>query len=98
VKLARAGWARTLSYETSPILFFEPSKGETPMGRYTEIDTDLLLLAAEDSDRGREEARERIRKMTPEEIRDIRAAMQKLDYLLDDTILKKMAERRPWKL
>jgi hypothetical protein len=65
---------------------------------YTEIDSDLLLLAAEDSERSRGEASERIRKLTPEERRDLRAACQKLDNLIDDVWLEEMRERRPWKL
>jgi hypothetical protein len=66
--------------------------------KYTELDTDLFLLALQDTDHSREEARERIRKLSPEERRDLRAAMQRLDNLLDDVTLAEMRERRPWKL
>jgi len=45
------------------------------MNKYIEIDSDLLLLAAEDSERSRREAAERIRKLSPEERRDLRAAL-----------------------
>lgn len=68
------------------------------MGKYIEIDADLLLLAAEDNERSRQEAAERIRKLSPEERRDLRSAMQRLNNLLDDVTLAEMRERRPWKL
>jgi hypothetical protein len=68
------------------------------MSKYTEIDTDLLLLAAEDSERSRQEAAERIRKLSPEERRDLRAACQRLDNLIDDTWLDELRERRRGKL
>jgi NH3-dependent NAD+ synthetase len=65
---------------------------------YSEMDSDLLLLAAEDSDKSRKEAAERIRKMTPKERRDLRAACQKLDRLVEDTWLEESREKREWKL
>jgi len=68
------------------------------MSKYAEIDSDLLLLAAEDSDRSRKLAAERIRAMTPQERRDLRAACQTLDNLIDDVWLEELRERRPWKL
>jgi hypothetical protein len=43
-------------------------------------------------------AAELIRKLGPEARRDLRAACQDLDYLIDDVILAEMKERRPWKL
>jgi hypothetical protein len=43
-------------------------------------------------------AAELIRKLGPEARRDLRAALQDLDYLIDDVILAEMRERRPWKL
>ena len=39
-----------------------------------------------------------IRKLGPEARRDLRAACQTIDELLDDVILAEMRERRPWKL
>ncbi len=68
------------------------------MSKYAEIDSDLLLLAAEDSDRSRKLAAERIRAMTPQERRDLRAACQTLDNLIDDVWLEELRERRPWKM
>jgi hypothetical protein len=62
--------------------------------KYREIDADLLLLAAQDTDRSRQEAAERIRKMSAEERSDLRAAMQQLDYLLDDVYLEMSREKR----
>jgi hypothetical protein len=55
-----------------------------------------LMLAGGES--ARIEAAEYIRKLSPEERRDLRAAIQGLDNLLDDTILAEMRARRPWKL
>jgi hypothetical protein len=49
-------------------------------------------------DANRRLAVELIRKLPPTAIRDLRAACQEVDNLLDDTVLKMMAERRPWKL
>ena len=43
-------------------------------------------------------ATELIRNLGPEARRDLRAACQETDELLDDTILAEMRERRPWKL
>jgi hypothetical protein len=65
---------------------------------YTELDSDLLLLAAEDSEHSRQEAAERIRKLSPEERRDLRAACQTLHNLIDEVWLEEMRQRRPWKL
>lgn len=52
---------------------------------YREMDTDILLLAAEDRERA---AKERLRAMTPDEWRDLRQACIKLDDWLDDIILE----------
>jgi hypothetical protein len=43
-------------------------------------------------------AAELIRKLGLQARRDLRAALQDLDYLIDDVILAEMRERRPWKL
>jgi len=43
-------------------------------------------------------AAELICRLGPEARRDLRAACQDLDYLIDDVILAEMRERRPWKL
>jgi hypothetical protein len=68
------------------------------MDKYIEIDGDLLLLTAEDSERSRSEAAERIRAMTPEERRDLRAACQRLDRLVENVWFEESREKRPWKL
>jgi hypothetical protein len=39
-----------------------------------------------------------IRKLSPAARRDLRAACQDLDNLIDDVWLEEMRERRPWKL
>ena len=39
-----------------------------------------------------------IHRLGPEARRDLRAALQDLDYLIDDVILAEMRERRPWKI
>lgn len=44
------------------------------------------------------EAAELIRRLGPQARRDLRAALQELDELLDDVSLAEMRERRPWKL
>jgi hypothetical protein len=43
-------------------------------------------------------AAELIRKLGIEARRDLRAALQDLDELLDDVTLAELRERRPWKL
>jgi hypothetical protein len=55
----------------------------------------LILDAGEAS---KLEAAELIRKLDPKSRRDLRAALQELDELLDDVSLAEMRERRPWKL
>jgi hypothetical protein len=53
------------------------------MPDYVEIDSDLLILAAESSDYNRREIAERISDMTPAERRVLRQALTTLDELLD---------------
>jgi hypothetical protein len=62
--------------------------------KYTEMDTDLLLLAAQDNERSRSEAAKRIRAMTPQERLALRAALQTLDYLIDSVWLDELRDRR----
>lgn len=50
---------------------------------YLEIDTDLLLFAANDSDYNRREIAERISNMSADERRILRQALSTLDELLD---------------
>jgi len=88
----RAGMA--VAVALAAILSFSTDKGDEPMSKYTELDTDLLLLAAEDSERSRQKAAERIRAMTPKERRDLRAACQRLDNLVDDVWLEELREKR----
>lgn len=55
-----------------------------------------LMLDAGESNR--REAAEMIRKLGPAARRDLRAACQTLDELIDDVWLEELRERRPWKL
>jgi hypothetical protein len=64
--------------------------------RESQIEIFALVLAGGESNR--QAAAEKIRDLGPEARRDLRAALQDLDYLLDDVILAEMAEKRPWKL
>ena len=50
---------------------------------YTEIDTELLLLAASDSDRDHQEIVDRLCDMPPAELKLLRAAVNRLDGALD---------------
>lgn len=68
------------------------------MSNYSEMDSDLLLLAAEDSERARKEARERITKMTLKERRELRIACQRLEILIENVWFEESREKRPWKL
>jgi hypothetical protein len=43
-------------------------------------------------------AAELVRKLGPQARRDLRAACQETDEILDDVTLAEMRERRPWKL
>jgi len=58
----------------------------------------IFTLMAAPSESNRIEAAELVRKLGPEARRDLRAACQTIDELLDDVILAEMRERRPWKL
>ena len=58
----------------------------------------IFTLMAAPSESNRIEAAELVRKLGPEARRDLRAACQTIDELLDDMILAEMRERRPWKL
>jgi len=49
-------------------------------------------------DANRRLAAKLIRKLSPEARRDLRAACQDLDNLIDDVWLEELRERRPWKL
>jgi hypothetical protein len=69
------------------------SKNET---RETQTEIFALVLAGGESNR--QAAAEKIRELGPEARRDLRAALQDLDNILDDTILAELRERRPWKL
>jgi len=71
-------------------LFKKAAAADTLVSIFT-----LMLDAGESSKR---EAAELIRKLGPEQRRDLRATCQETDELLDDTILAEMRERRPWKL
>lgn len=53
------------------------------MADYIELDTDLLLLAAEGGDYNRREVAERISNMTPEEKQAFRRAVETLNELMD---------------
>lgn len=59
---------------------------------YGEIDTELLLLAA-DGDRNRDEVMRRIGEMKPEERRILRLAIERLDAALDEVIISERLER-----
>jgi len=54
---------------------------------YIEIDSDLLLLAAEGGDRNCQEAARRILEMTPQERRVLRQALSTLDEWMDAAAL-----------
>lgn len=58
----------------------------------------IFTLTLDAGESNRREAAEMIRKLSPEARRDLRAACQELEELLDDVTLAEMAERRPWKL
>ncbi len=63
-----------------------------------ETRNEVFALASVGGDSNLKLAAERIRKMSAEERRDLRAACQTLDELLDDVFLAESRERRPWKL
>ena len=58
----------------------------------------IFTLVLGGGESARIEAAELIRKLSTEARRDLRAALQETDHLLDDVILAEMRERRPWKL
>lgn len=57
------------------------------MGEYSEIDADLLLLAAEGGDYNCKEIVARIQDMRPSERRILRAAITTLDECYDEAVL-----------
>jgi hypothetical protein len=59
---------------------------------------EIFMLVVLESDHNKRRATELIRKLPPQARRDLRAALQELDELLDDVTLAEMRERRPWKL
>ena len=63
------------------------------MPNYTEIDSDLLLLAASGSDRDRQEIADRLQDMTPAELRRLRAALNDLDNLIDEAFFDRHLAR-----
>ena len=63
------------------------------MSDYVEIDTDLLLLAAEGGDYNRKEIAKRIANMSVEERRTLRQALEALDELLDADALDRHLRR-----
>jgi len=62
----------------------------------TQVEIFSLVMAGGEASRLR--AAELIRKLDPKSRRDLRAALQELDELLDDVILAERRERRPWRL
>jgi hypothetical protein len=60
---------------------------------YIEIDTDLLLLAAQDGEPNRGEIVRRIQEMTPGERLCLRRAIERLDSALDSVIISERLER-----
>jgi hypothetical protein len=66
----------------------------TPLAFTERAQADLSLLAAEDSERSRREAAERIKAMTPKERRGLRGACQNLDALIEETRLEELRDKR----
>lgn len=60
---------------------------------YIEIDTELLLLAASDSDRDHQELCDRLCDMPPAELKLLRAALARLDGALDALALDRHLNR-----
>jgi hypothetical protein len=60
---------------------------------YIEIDTELLLLAAQDGEHSRGELMRRISEMKPDERRCLRRAIERLDAALDQVIISERLER-----
>jgi len=63
------------------------------MPDYIEIDSDLLLLAASSSDRDLQEVADRLEDMTPAELKALRAALARLDGMLDAMALDRHLRR-----
>jgi hypothetical protein len=73
----------------------------TTMNHIPEITDDMISIFTHvltGGEANRLLAAELLRKLGPEARRDLRAACQDLDYLIDDVILAEMRERRPWRL
>jgi hypothetical protein len=66
--------------------------------RALDVMIEIFTLTLAGNEPARLEAAELIRKLDPAGRRDLRAALQDLDNLLDDVTLAEMRERRPWKL
>jgi hypothetical protein len=66
-----------------------------------EITDDMITIFTQvltGGDANKRMAAELVRKLGPEARRDLRAACQDLDNLLDDVWLEELRLRRPWKL
>ena len=71
------------------------------MKHHPEITDDMISIFTSiliGGDANKRLAAKLIRKLPPQARRDLRAACQELDNLIDDTWLEEMRERRPWKL
>jgi hypothetical protein len=79
----------------------EPGEGEDPMKHHPEVTDDMISIFTSiliGGDANKRLASELIRKLGPEARRDLRAACQNVDNLIDDVWLEELRERRPWKL
>src|SRR5262245_20422969 len=75
--------------------------GDEPMKHIPEITDDMISIFTSiliGGDANKSLAAEMIRKLGAEARRDLRAACQELDELLDDVVLAELAVARPWKL
>lgn len=61
---------------------------------YTELDSDILLLADSNNEH---RTKERLREMSAAELRLLRIALARLDEWLDDLALERMKDRRETK-
>ena len=71
------------------------------MKRIPEVTDDMISIFTSiliGGDANKRLAAELIRRLGPEARRDLRAACQTTDELLDDVILAELRERRPWRL
>jgi hypothetical protein len=66
--------------------------------RACDLMIEIIALLLTPDEPNRLEAAELIRKLDAEARRDLRAALQTAENLLDDVILAEMKERRPWRL